>query len=248
MLDAGDADRPVTKLDRWAAATEWPLMLAALAFLAAYAWPILDPDLPAAAAVACEVVTWVAWAVFAADYAIRVTLAADRRRYVVRHLHDLAVLVLPLLRPLRLLRLVTVIGALNRRAGAALRGRVALYVAGATMLLTAVGALAMLDAERDAPEASITTIGDALWWAVATITTVGYGDRYPTTTTGRLIAVGLMVAGIALLGVVTATIASWIVERVSADNADDQAATAAHVDALMAEIRALRDEQRAAPG
>jgi voltage-gated potassium channel len=111
-------------------------------------------------------------------------------------------------------------------------------------MVSTVAALAMLDAERDAPNANITSIGDALWWAVTTITTVGYGDRYPTTTEGRVIALGLMLAGIALLGVVTATFASWLIERVSSENAADQAATVAHIDALMAEIKALRAEQR----
>jgi voltage-gated potassium channel len=220
-------------------------MVAALAFLAAYAWPILDPDLSAGVLLACALVTWTAWAVFAVEYVTRVALAPDRRRYVLRHLHDLAVIVLPLLRPLRLLRLVTVIGALNRRAGSSLRGRVVVYVAGGTTLLTVVAALAMLDAERDAPGANITTIGDALWWAVTTITTVGYGDRYPTTITGRGVAVGLMLAGIALLGVVTATLASWLVERVREENVADRAATAVQVQALMAEVRALRDDLRA---
>ena len=239
MLNRGEDIGPASKLDRWIETTEWPLMVAALAFLAAYAWPILDPGLPTGAALTCAAVTWSAWAVFAVDYVARVVLAPERRRYVIRHLHDLAVIVLPLLRPLRLLRLVTVIGALNRRAGSSLRGRVAVYVTGGTTLLAAVGALAMLDAERTAPGANITTIGDALWWSVTTITTVGYGDRYPTTTTGRVIAVGLMLAGIALLGVVTATLASWLIERVSAENATTRAASAAQVEALMAEIRAL---------
>jgi voltage-gated potassium channel len=55
-----------------------------------------------------------------------------------------------------------------------------------------------------------------------------------------VIAVGLMLAGIALLGVVTATLASWLIERVSAENATNRAATAAQVDPLMSEIRALR--------
>ena len=104
----------------------------------------------------------------------------------------------------------------------------------------------MLDAERAAPGANINTIGDALWWSVTTITTVGYGDRYPTTATGRLIAVGLMLAGIALFGVVTATLASWLIERVSAENAADRAATADQAEALMVEVRALRVELRAA--
>lgn len=217
-------------------------MAAALLFLAAYAWPVLEPGLPAAALLACAAVSWVAWTAFALDFTVRVALAPDRPRYVLRHLHDLAVIVLPLLRPLRLLRLVTVIGALNRRAGSSLRGRVAVYVAGATTLLTAVASLAMLDAERDAPGANISTIGDSLWWAITTITTVGYGDRYPTTTAGRSVAFALMLAGIALLGVVTASLASWLVERVSAENAAGRVVTAAQVEALMAEIRALREE------
>jgi voltage-gated potassium channel len=71
--------------------------------------------------------------------------------------------------------------------------------------------VAALDAERDAPKANITTIGDALWWAATTVTTVGYGDRYPVTTTGRIIAVTLMVVGIALVGAITASIAAWFV-------------------------------------
>ncbi len=160
-------------------AVEWPLLGAALAFLAAFAWPILDPGLSPSLQRLCDLVTWAAWVAFAIDFAVRLALATERRRYLLRHLHDLAVIALPLLRPLRLLRLVTVIGALNRRAGSSLRGRVVVYVVGATTLLTAVAALAMLDAERNAPGANITTVGDALWWGTTTITTVGYGDRSP---------------------------------------------------------------------
>lgn len=78
-----------------------------------------------------------------------------------------------------------------------------------------VAALAVLDAERSAPGSTITTFGTALWWAFETITTVGYRDFTPLTVTGRLIAGTLMLGGIALLGVVTATIAPWIVERVA---------------------------------
>lgn len=218
-------------------------MAVAVAFLGAYAWPILDPDLSQGAKLACAVATWVAWGFFAVDFATRVALSSDRRRYVVHHLHDLAVILLPLLRPLRLLRLVTVIGALNRRAGASLRGRVAVYVVGATALLSLVAALAVLDAERNAPDANITSFGDALWWSLTTITTVGYGDRYPVTPTGRMVALGLMVAGIALLGAVTGSLASWIIDRVREENAVDRAATAAQVADLMTEIRSLRQQQ-----
>jgi voltage-gated potassium channel len=104
-----------------------------------------------------------------------------------------------------------------------------------------VAALAVLDAERDAPNATITNFGDALWWAVTTITTVGYGDRYPVTTEGRLIAGALMVAGIALVGVITASLASWFVQRIG-EMASAEEQTQATVDALLDEVRALRRE------
>jgi voltage-gated potassium channel len=93
------------------------------------------------------------------------------------------------------------------------------YVVGTVMLIAFVASLAVLDAERYAPDSSITTFGDALWWTMTTISTVGYGDRYPVTVEGRLVAVSLMVAGIALLGVVTASLASWFVENLRSTGA-----------------------------
>ena len=89
-----------------------------------------------------------------------------------------------------------------------------IYVGTTVALVGFVAALAVLEAERSAPDASITTFGEAVWWTITTISTVGYGDRYPVTVEGRLVAATLMVAGIALLGVVTASIAAWFVENV----------------------------------
>jgi len=94
---------------------------------------------------------------------------------------------------------------------------VAVYIAGGASLLAFCAALAVLDAERASPDANIVDFGDAIWWAVTTMTTVGYGDRFPVTGTGRLVAFGLMIGGIALLGTVTATLASWLVETVAAE-------------------------------
>ncbi len=158
------------------------------------------------------------------------------------HLPDLAVIALPLLRPLRLLRLVTLLNFLNRRAGDSLRGRVAIYVAGSTSLILFVGALAALDAEREQDGANITTFGDALWWAITTVTTVGYGDRYPITVTGRFVAAGLMLSGIALLGVVTASLASWLLSKIREVEEAIDAANDADIAALAQEIRELRRE------
>lgn len=156
---------------------------------------------------------------------------------------DLAVVVLPVLRPLRLLRLVTLLGILNQRASDALRGRVVGYAAGLAVLTMLCGAIAVLDAERQNADANITTFPDALWWAATTVTTVGYGDRYPTTATGRLVAIGLMLAGIALLGVVTAAVAAWFVERVQ----DSERKVSREVEQLskqVAELRTLLSERR----
>lgn len=220
------------------------LSVGALAWLGAYAWPVLRPDLPSPAARACTVVSIAVWLLFAADYSWRLARAERRLRFVGRHLPDLLLLVLPGLRPLRLLRVVTVLRILHRGGGTSLRGRVGMYVATATTLIGFCAALAVLDAERGAPEANITSFADACWWVLTTITTVGYGDHYPVTGTGRLVAIGLMLAGIALLGVVTASLASWLIERVSEEQDQSAAATRADVVALMQEVQLLRAELR----
>jgi voltage-gated potassium channel len=230
-------------LTRWERATELPLVALAVAFLAAYAWPVLDPGLDRPWRLACGAVVWAAWALFAVDYAVRLVQSADRRRWFVSHLLDLAVIALPLLRPLRLLRLVSLLRVLNRSASAGLRGRVGAYVAVGSTLMGFVAAVAVLDAERDAPRATITTFGDAAWWAATTMTTVGYGDLYPVTTAGRWIAVGLMVAGLALLGAVSATLASWLVESVTTSTVEELDAQDDRADeAVRAELAGLRRE------
>ena len=121
--------------------------------------------------------------------------------------------------PLRLLRLLAVVRILDRSAGASLAGRVLVYVSGAAAVAVGLGALSALDAEQDAPGANITTFGDALWWAATTVTTVGYGDRFPVTAEGRAVAVVLMLVGIGLVGSVTAAVTAWILARVEADRA-----------------------------
>jgi len=105
------------------------------------------------------------------------------------------------------------LSVLNRRATMRLRGRVGIYVAGGASLLAFCAALAVLDAERSSPDANISDFGDAIWWAVTTMTAVGYGDHYPVTAAGRLVAFGLMIGGIALLGTVTATLAGLLAGR-----------------------------------
>jgi voltage-gated potassium channel len=87
-----------------------------------------------------------------------------------------------------------------------------------TVLLGFTGALAVYQQERGAPGATMKTFGDAVWWASATLSTVGYGDVTPVTPLGRLIAVGVMAVGLALLGAVTGTFASWLLQTFSRES------------------------------
>jgi voltage-gated potassium channel len=201
------------RIAAWNAKVDWPLTGLAVAFLGLYAWQVLDTGLGPEAREAVDLVLTGIWVLFGLDYLVRITLARNRRRFVGGHLLDLAFLLLPMIRPLRALRVITVISVLNRQLRDDARGRIAIYVGATVALVAFVAALAVLEAERNAPDASITTFGEALWWTITTLSTVGYGDRYPVTVEGRLVAATLMVAGIALLGVVTASIAAWFVEN-----------------------------------
>jgi voltage-gated potassium channel len=237
-----------TRGERWEHRTEWPLAAVAVVFLAIYTEQVLGRP-HGHAAWLLWLVNWVAWGLFVLDYLVRLYLAPNRREWFRHHLLDLLVVALPLMRPLRLLRLVVLVGVLQRAVGTAVRGRILIYTLAGIAMLIYVASLAMYDQERGAPGAKIDSFGEALWWAVCTVTTVGYGDRYPITLIGRVIAVLLMVGGISLIGVVTASLASWIVERVAKTDAASQAATVAHIEQLRDEIRVLTEELRqAGPG
>lgn len=168
---------------------------------------------------------WLGWLIVAAfglDLAIRLWLApAPRRQYLRTHWLDaliVVVSVLPVLRPLRMLRALQMLRLarlarlllLAKKAWNSaesiwgeLRGK-ALLVACGIGGIVALGVVYL--AERSADDGSIDTIGTTLWWAVTTVTTVGYGDTSPVTAAGRVAAASLMIVGIAVFGLVTANV------------------------------------------
>ena len=226
----------------WVRLTDSALLGLALAFLGLLILPYLV-TLTGSAATAVNAANVLIWGAFAVDYFVRLYLALDRKQYVRHNLLDLVIVLIPFLRPLRAVRLLRLlrlasVGAMVQKRATSLHARVTSYVASTALVVTVVAGFLMYDAERKAPHANIADLPDALWWAVTTVTTVGYGDRYPVTGTGRLIAVVLMGVGIALLGVMTASIAAWFVGRMN-ETQEIEEATKTSLDDVLTEVRRL---------
>ncbi|MCX4999382.1 ion channel [Streptomyces longwoodensis] len=197
---------------RWEQRTEVPLGIASLIFLGAYALHVLVPGMPAVWHDVCLTLTVATWGLFLLDYAVRWRLSGRRLGFVHTHWLDTLVVVLPLLRPLRIVRLYEVVQRRHGEPRLSLHARVITYAGVSTVLLGFAGSLAVYQHERGAPGATIRTFGDSVWWACSTLATVGYGDVTPVTPVGRLIAVGLMACGLALLGAVTGSFSSWLIQ------------------------------------
>jgi voltage-gated potassium channel len=137
----------------------------------------------------------------------------------------------------RFARVGALAGGVTRRSRSRLHIDIAIQVTSTALIIVFVGAVGILDVERNAPGSNIHTFGDAMWWALTTVTTVGYGDKYPVTSQGRLIASAIMITGIAVLGVVTAAVASWFVHNLQVIQIEEvtEADRSAHIEARLAE-------------
>jgi len=197
----------------WRKYSEWPLAIAAVIFLVAYSIQVIA-DVPDRNAAVFDIIIWATWGLFVVDYAANLILAERKLHWFTHNLHLAVIVALPMVRPLRLMRLLWVMQLSHRMGGRRLRGRILTYAFVIATLLVYVGALAVLDAEQNEPGASITNIGDALWFAVVTLTGTGYGDIVPITLIGKLVAVGLMLGGLAIVGVIAASFATWMIEQV----------------------------------
>jgi voltage-gated potassium channel len=213
----------------------------------------------------CNAVNWVIWIAFAAEFGAGLAIARDRRAFV-RHswFELLIILVSPPfapdalqgilgLRAFRALRLVRLVrgGALAaiglRRAKKVLRAHGFHYVIVVAVVATGLGALGIYIVERDY---TIKTPIDALWWAVVTVTAVGYGDVNPVSGEGRLIALGLMFVGVGVISIFTASIASWFVgedQHTETKVLEERLAKMqAQLDEMLVELRAERESRRRA--
>lgn len=201
------------KRERWERATAWPEIAASVAFLVAYSVNILMTDLvPAMRAVVLGVLL-VVWVFFLVDYVVRVSLAVHKWRFVRANVIDLLSVLLPIARPFRLLGSLQRIPVLRGNSASHLRRRILIIAATFVVMFIYVIALSEYQIERYAPGSNIHSFGDAVWWACVTMATVGYGDFYPVTVPGRMLAVILMIGGIAIVGTASATIVSYLNEH-----------------------------------
>lgn len=202
-----------------------PMLVLSVLLLPLLLVPVVDSSLSPGIRRDLDLADWCVYGAFVVEYVTLLVLAVDRRHYVRTHVLELLLVVVPVLRPLRVARAARAARALRfgratlllgftaRRGRRSRAFRGVTYVASVAFSLVFVCAAAELTLERHARGATIHTIADALWWAASTVTTVGYGDRYPVTAGGRAVAVVLMLAGIAVVGVLTAAVAAWFVRE-----------------------------------
>lgn len=146
------------------------------------------------------------WSVFAIELLVRVFLAPDRRSYLRSHWIDVLLVVVPFFRPLRLLRIAVVAMRIGVGVGHALSiERMLIYAT--TLAVVCACAVRIVEPE------TFPTLTDALWWALVTMSTVGYGDISPATDTGKAVAVPLLIGGITVFGVLTANLATVMVRE-----------------------------------
>ena len=188
------------------------LTVLALAFLFAFSYPAFVDPIPTSTQTLLNIVQWVSWIAFAADLIYGLFKAKDKKKYLMKHPLEVAAVLLPFLRPLRLLRVVSFGSLVIQKVAVGRQFAITIKVIITSIFVAYISAVQITIIERDIDGSNIKNFGDGLWWAMTTVTTVGYGDRFPTTSEGRFLAVGLMIMGISLMGVITASVASWFVK------------------------------------
>lgn len=206
---------------------EYSYMALGFAYLVVYSFQVLLP-MDTATFNFLEAMATVIYVIFVIDLILRI-IAAGRElltiggflKFLKQNWLALAATLLPAFRSLRVLRVLLVLRGLGpfltTRAS-----KVGMVVGVTLPIVLYTAALSVYEAERFADGANITSFGDAIWWAFASVTTVGYGDRFPVTEDGRFIATMLMVVGIGLFSSLTALLAAWVMGERAAQKEPEQ--------------------------
>ncbi len=229
-----------------AAALEIPVYVAVALTIPALVLMSIDPG--GALGVLVDVLNWGIWLTFLVEFVVMLRIAPDNGRWLRANVLDVLVLVatppfLPeplhvlwILRLLRILDLMPVAGRVFRFNGFR-------YAAILAFLAIVAGGLAYVELEDD-PEIDQF---DGVWWAMTTISTVGYGDEYPETTGGRIVGMGLMVLGPVLIGLVATGVASIVTRQIQRDlegQASDLSELEQDVEEVEEDVQELRDIDR----
>ncbi len=180
----------------------------------------------------------VIWALFAIELAVKVWIVQDKRTYLRKNWLQVIVVLLPFLRPIRLIGVLLFTIRVTRGMREVFGFGNMLIIASGLILISAT---VMISIERGSND-DFNSFGDALWWSLVTVSTVGYGDTVPSTIIGRLIAVFVMVSGIAVFGAIAGNLSSFLTRR---DDIPSRKREMLVIDELRMEIRSLREEIKA---
>lgn len=200
-------------LVEWQKKTALATLIFSLVYTVSFVFPIYWYPVSPTVKTLCAIVNYITWGLFALDYLIQMKLAPDNKAYFKNHTLELILVVVPFLRPLRALRALVFTTQAGIRSKKALIQSLPLVLTGAAVLMIVIMGAAVLDIERTAPGSNIHTPMDALWWGLVTITTIGYGDKFPVTTEGRLVAGIMIIFWVAMISTLTASFAAWLLSH-----------------------------------
>lgn len=223
-------------LAEWEDRSSTPMFVASVLYLLAFAAPIMSTRIQEPYDGYLNIIQMILWGLFAADYCIRLYLAPRRLYFITHNLMNLAIVLLPAWRIVSFLAMIYMTA--NRQYKRLSELAVKLF--GYTAIFIIMFALAIYSVESSEPGTMIRDLPTAYWWTFTTLATVGYGDVYPVTGIGRVIAVVVMLYGVGMVAVATGALASWIIEKIGGREEQEYPATKADVDDLRQEISELR--------
>lgn len=200
-------------LSRWQQRMAAPTLILSLLYTGSFVYPIYWYPVGHGIKYVCVLINYTIWGLFAIDYMVQFKLAPEKKKYFKTHIVELILVAVPFFRPLRALRALVFTTQASVRSKKSLIQSIPLIMTGAAILMIVIMGAAILDIERSAPGANIHTPMDALWWGLVTITTIGYGDKFPVTTEGRLVAGVMIIFGVAMISTITASFAAWILSQ-----------------------------------